>query len=830
MENKLNGMLSPYRVLDLTDEKGFLCGKIMGDLGADVIKIEKPGGDPARNIGPFYHDEPDPQKSLFWFAFNTSKRGITLDIEKDSDQELFKKLVQTADFVVESFAPGYLDKLGLGYSAIERMNPRVIMVSITPFGQTGPYKDYKGPDIVASAMGGQMAALGDADRPPVHISHHSHAHLHASAEGVVGALMALYQREKTGEGQHIDVSIQESVCRLIADNVTTFDITKMMKKRGDPYRVGTEYPQQLPHLWRCKDGYVFFPFYFGGERGQRRSGPLIKYMADEGMADDFLKSIDFATKTIDQLTVEESKRIEKQVNAFLMARTKAEIFKNALKYDATLYPVATAADIPGNIQLEARDFWVKLDHPELGTSITYPGAFAATSDVPPRVSRRAPLIGEHNDEVFEELKSLEQGKNVLQEKPSESKNISTSKRKPLEGVKIVDFGWLIAGPLVTKTLADYGAEVILVEGKSRAGGWRTHPPFEPKGDISDLERNINYLSVNTSKHSIAVNMRVPGGKDFVKRLIARADIVSENYAGGAMERMGLGYEELKKIKPDIIMLSACMMGQTGPYANFGGDGNVLTALAGFTHITGWPDRDPVALGPYTDYIGPHYSLSAVLAALDYRRRTGKGLRIDVSQYETGVHFMSPLVLDWNINRRVANRMGNRSTFTVPHGVYRCAGNDKWCAIAVFSDEEWNSFCKVIGNPTWTLDDRFNTLTARMKNIEALDELINKWTIKHSAEDVMTMMQTSGIAAGIVQNADDLVNKDPQLKQRQYFWELDRAILGKHHCGRAPFTFSKASCELRPAPLLGEHNEYILKNILNLNDEEIVQLVIDGIIE
>ncbi len=213
MAQQAEGMLSPYRVLDLTDEKGIICGKMLGDLGADVIKVEKPGGDSARNIGPFYHNEVNPEKSLFWFAFNTSKRGITLDIETKKGQGVFKKLVKTADLVLESFPPGYLDKLGLGYSALEKINPRIIMVSITPFGQTGPYKDYKTSDIVAWAIGGRMQTIGDPDRRPLRISHYSQCFVHAGMEASVGALLALHYRDMTGQGQQVDVSTQDRVAR-----------------------------------------------------------------------------------------------------------------------------------------------------------------------------------------------------------------------------------------------------------------------------------------------------------------------------------------------------------------------------------------------------------------------------------------------------------------------------------------------------------------------------------------------------------------------------------------------------------------------------------------
>jgi benzylsuccinate CoA-transferase BbsE subunit len=233
---KTESMLSPYRVLDLTDEKGLLCGKILGDMGADVIKIEKPGGDAARSIGPFYHDEPHSEKSLFWFSLNTSKRGITLNIETADGREIFKRLVQTADFVIESFAPGYLDKLGLGYMALDKIKPGIIMVSITPFGQTGPYRDYKTSDIVAWAMSGEMSGWGDIDRPPVRISNHSQSYLNAAADGAIGALVALYQRWAMGEGQHIDVSIQEALSIMDGDNRNPAWSRNpgAVRKRGEP--------------------------------------------------------------------------------------------------------------------------------------------------------------------------------------------------------------------------------------------------------------------------------------------------------------------------------------------------------------------------------------------------------------------------------------------------------------------------------------------------------------------------------------------------------------------------------------------------------------------
>lgn len=390
------GMLSLYRVLDLTDEKGLLCGKLLGDLGADVIKVEKPGGDPARQLGPFYHDEPHPERSLFWFAFNTSKRGITLDIETTDGQDIFKKLVKTADFVVESFPPGYMDKLGLGYSVLEKLNSRIIMVSITPFGQTGPHKDYKDPGIVTWAMSGFMSSCGDADRAPMGISHHSQTYLHAAVEGAVGAMLALYDRWTTGEGQHVDVSIQESAGRGTPPFGWALGRMKMPRGLGQAGTAGL----RTRYMWPCKDGHILF-FYATGQQGKRMSLPLVQWMDEEGMADNFIKGLDWDTFDLSKTTQETVNQMIESTEKFFKAHTKAELFEGAVKRRILLYPVATTKDIVESPQLAAREFWKEVEHPELETSITYPGPFANVLGRPLSLSRRAPLIGEHNEEIYE---------------------------------------------------------------------------------------------------------------------------------------------------------------------------------------------------------------------------------------------------------------------------------------------------------------------------------------------------------------------------------------------------------------------------------------------
>ena len=397
MANQTDSMLCSYRVLDLTDEKGLLCGKLLGDLGADVIKVEKPGGDPARNIGPFYKDEVHPEKSLFWFAYNNNKRGITLNIETADGQDIFRKLVKNADFVLESFSPGYLDKLGLGYTALEKINPGIILVSISPFGQTGPYRDYKISDIVAWATGGDMAPWGEADRPPLHFSHHSQAYLHASADGAIGALTALYYRWQTGQGQQIDVSIQEAVIHCLEHITSNWDQRQAFAKRGDARNPTVGHVTTL--IWPCKDGYVSWSH--GGNSVLAPSLPLIKWMEEEGYTNDFLKSFDWNRPDFMRLPQEEMDKIEGPTARFFMDHTKAQLLEGAVKYSIMMYPVATTDDMLVNRQLEARKFWVELEHPELGAKLTYPGGFAVSSEISPAVTRRAPLIGEHNEQIYE---------------------------------------------------------------------------------------------------------------------------------------------------------------------------------------------------------------------------------------------------------------------------------------------------------------------------------------------------------------------------------------------------------------------------------------------
>ncbi|MDY7019511.1 MAG: CoA transferase, partial [Chloroflexota bacterium] len=370
------GLLSSYRALDISDERGSLCGKVLGDLGADVIKIEPPGGDSARNIGPFYHDIPEPEKNLNWFFYNMNKRGITLNVEIQDGQEIFRQLVKKADIVIESFSPGYMDGLSLGYGALKEINPSIIMASITPFGQDGPYKDYKAPDIVVMAMSGLMYMTGDPDRSPVRIGW-PQAYLHAAVDAATGIMMALCYRGLTGEGQHVEVSAQESTLWTMMNSLRFWELSNITIKRAGAFIVRPFTNATQRQTWRCKDGYVCFAV-VGGLQGERIMRALVEWMDSEGMASDFLKEINWREVDFSRLTQDVLDKSLTPIDKFFMAHTKEELYEEAAKRDIALFMVATPKDLLESSQLASREYWAEIQHSE-GCMLTCPNTFAKTN-------------------------------------------------------------------------------------------------------------------------------------------------------------------------------------------------------------------------------------------------------------------------------------------------------------------------------------------------------------------------------------------------------------------------------------------------------------------
>lgn len=403
-------------------------------------------------------------------------------------------------------------------------------------------------------------------------------------------------------------------------------------------------------------------------------------------------------------------------------------------------------------------------------------------------------------------------------------------RSVFSGTKIVGFSWAMVGVLTMKYFADYGATVIRIETAKRPDVSRTSPPFKDGRPGMNRAGYFNYFSANML--SMTLNMSHSLAFGVAKKLITQADIVMENFTPGVMEKWGLGYEALKEMKPDIIMLRQNGFGLLGPYAHLPAFGMVLAAIAGLPNFIGWPDRGPlpVGVGAYTDCISPRFASAAVIAALEYRNRTGKGQLLDLSQFETAIYFILPAILEYVTNGREPLLIGNACSYAVPHSVYPCKGKDRWCTIAVFSDEQWAQLCKVMGKPEYIDDSRFNTLLSRKRNEKEIDRYIAEWTIQLPAEEVMAKMQAVGVPSGVVENAADLYS-DPQLRERGLFWPMNHSEMGLFtHLG-ANFELSKTPAQPEmPSPCLGEHTEYVCTKILGMSDEEFIELIKAGVLE
>jgi len=399
----------------------------------------------------------------------------------------------------------------------------------------------------------------------------------------------------------------------------------------------------------------------------------------------------------------------------------------------------------------------------------------------------------------------------------------------LDGIKVVDFSWYAVGPQSTRHLGDHGAEVIRVETAVKPDGLRRSGPF--KDGLDGLNRSGYFNNQNPNKYGICLNLKLPQAVEIAKKLVKRADVVTESFTPGVMEKFGLSYDELIKVNPCIIMVSMGAQGRGGPHSSHGCFGHVQQALCGVNHLTGWPDGYPTgAHGPYTDFFIPHLVITAVIAALAYRRKTGKGQYIELSQLEAGIHCLETAILDYTVNGREQQRIGNRHPEASPHGVYRCKGDDRWCAIAVFTDDEWCIFRDVIGRPEWSMEERFSSIEGRLKNADELDSLVEGWTVDQTAEQVMEEMQSYGVSAGVVQNSADL-HADPQLKHRNHYWILDHTEIGDSTYDSPAYKLSKTpSRPQRAAPCLGEHNAHICTEILGINDDEFIELLTAGVFE
>ncbi len=813
------GLLAPYRVLDLTDGRAELAAFIFAGFGADVIKVEPPGGVDSRQQGPMCGDDAGPLASLHFQAYNRGKRSVVVDLDDTAGENAGKQtllnLVATADFVIENAGPGVMDERGLGYEALCAARPDLVYVALSPFGQTGPYADHLATDITLSAMGGQMALTGDLDRRPVRITVPQTWH-HAAAESVVGALVAHERRRQTGEPQFVDMAVQAAVfwTGLNAMIAPAID-GKNMERTGTELALSTIHTELvLP----SSDGEVcLFPI-----------GPvlraLVEWMSETGpIAREWLDAEDWKTferRTLDgEPTVHSFEEVKTKIAEFTSHLTKAELFAGALERNITIVPVNTAADTVAMEHLEIRECWDEVLLAS-GESVRAPGAFVKISGAPVTWQRPAPLVGEHTDEVLAGLESRPTAgqPSAVPAKPKGS--------LPLEGIKVADFSWIGVGPITAKALADHGATVVRIESETRPDRLRLVGPFT-NGEFGP-NRCQFYGSFNTSKKALQLDLKHPVGNDVAKKMLAWCDIALDSFTAGTMGRLGLGYDTASELNPNIIMATTCLFGQYGPAAPVAGYGYHAAAISGFYEMTGWDDRRPG--GPwnaYTDTVAPRFLTSTLLAALDHRRRTGEGQYIDQAQMESALHFQSPQLLDVQVSGTSVRRSGNFDPRFSPHDSYPCAGDDQWCAIAIENEQQWAALCGVIDKPEWAQDATKTGADQRRSQSDAIDLAVSAFTSQHSPHDAMKLLQRAGVPAGAVQRASDLL-VDPQMAHRNFFRPMVHPEMGEvpyegHQYRIAGYDSGPRS----PAPCLNEHTFEVLTELLELDMDEAVEILGSG---
>jgi len=806
-------MLSPYRVLDLTDERGLACGCMLADLGADVVQVEPPEGSSARRRGPFVKGDPGPESSLHWYAYARNKRSVALDLDDSAGREALLRLVDGADFLVESRGEQAMSTLGLGYEELAARNPALVYVSITPFGADGPKAGYHATDLIVQAASGSMALNGEADRAPLRAGGVS-AWTYAGIEAAGAALVAHHERIRSGRGQHVHVS------GLLSTNLAAV-FTLLAGSLGQPHgtRAGGGLqlgPLNMPFIWEAADGFVSLLLMFGGP-GARFFGNLMAWMRDEGALDAEDAERDWAATTglvlTGQADVSILQRLIDRIADFLRARTKADLLDAAISRELLLVPVSTVEDVFASAQLEARGYWREVERD--GRALRYPGPFAVLSQTPIQYRRSAPRIGEHTREVLDEpprRPAAVPATPALEPAPAGD--------LPLSGLKVLDFMWVMAGPASTRVLADYGATVVKVESASPMDLVRVLPPFYEGAPVP--ENSASFGSLNAGKLSLSLDLRDPDASAVVHDLVRWADVVTDSFSAGAMKTLGLDYESLRAINPDVIVLSSCLFGQTGPLSAMAGYGTMGAAVAGLVQPTGWPDRAPCGpFGPYTDWLAPRLTLPTLLAALDHRRRTGQGQQVDQSQAESSLHFMVPALLDFAANGVVIDRVANTDPQMSPHGVYPADGDDEWLALTVRDDDDWTRLCAAIDRPDLSADARLATLEGRRTHADEIDEAIAQWTGARGGSEGEQALQQAGVPAHVVVHAERAA-EEPQFEG--HFVEAPHELHGTAFVESTRFTLSRTPARVeRAAPTLGQDTDAVLRELLGYDPARIESL-------
>ena len=809
MSNALEGI----RVVELGGEElssraASLGGRILADLGAEVIMVEPPKGAGIRHEAPFL-DTDEVAQTEAGFAhlyFNINKRSVVLDLADATDRERMIELLASADVFLETCQPGWLESVGLGHDVLRARNPGIVQCSISPFGLNTPWSQRKANDLVAGAAGGLIQVSGSPQGVPSQGGANP-SYTMSSLTAASSILTALHQRDFTahGEGVHIDISMQEATALAV---MQTQSPGQWQWHKYLPRRPG------LSAAMPCKDGK------FVGHLVRPDRFDAFLAWADEVGIDHGMTPDDWHYARLD--SPRKGNPVADTTVQLARALTRDEFVKGALKADIICLPVLDFPDLEKEEQYRVNDQFLSLDNEIVGQTL---GLVRSPVDAMADgvTFSRAPTLGEHQtllDDVT--AKEIQADTEPRQAEPQEA----------LAGLRIVDFGWVLAAPIGTRLLASFGAEVIRIESTTKPDSMRSQigPDGKPDADMGGL-----YNVVNAGKKSLTVDLSTPEGMQLIKDLISTADAVVNNFRPGAMERMGLGMDVLTALKPDIVLLNLPGAHRHGPWAERPSMGNILMAASGFNMLTGFPDERPRGIGvAYPDFTSPHLLVTTLLAALRARDASGEGQELHLTQLSAVLSLLGSEWMQYKATGLQPPRNANRNANYAPHGVYRTQDEqdpeiDCWLALAVQTEQEWHALCEVMGHSDLARDPRFATLAARKQNEDALDEIVSEWVAAYDKWTLTDLFQNAGIAAAPVEHLRDMLEVDPQLARH---YQQVRQPVAKDidiPVDREAARWVGVTHDLNRAPMLGEHNQHVVQDILGRSDEEFVHLLAEGIL-
>ena len=803
MEGDMVTALGGLRVLDLSEGlAGPFAAKLLGDLGADVIKLEPPGGDEARRRGPFAGSEDIEASAPFLYA-NTSKRSVVIDPADPDDLGLRARLLERADVVISHETEPSLAARGLGYAQLSARNPRVVLTTVTGFGSDGPYADWEWNHLIAGALGGFTYLCGREQREPLQLGT-SVTETLTGAYAAVATLIAVHGALEHGRGDHVDVSVIEAAINAALLPVQRYDYT------GDSGARRADIGPSPSFILPTSDGFVG-----ANTLTQAQWEMMCQFFGQPDLVDDPQYADGWSRMA-------NSRSLAGELAELTRGRTAEDVFHDAQTWRIPFGLIPTLSDVMNLLPHRERDFFLEFEHPRAGR-VRMPGVPWLFGDERP-VGSRSPLLGEHAEEVragaWEGMDRDSRGKRG---------NDEEGHQRPLEGLRVVDLSMFMSGPMTSLVFADGGADVIKVESVQRIDGWRAG------GATEDFwwEWAPQFNWVNRNKHGITLNLTDQRGADVIRHMVREADILVENYTPRVMGNFGLSYAELRAINPELIMISMPGFGLTGTWSHYTAFANTTEQMSGLPHLTGYVDDQPIFSGTTGgDPLAGIMGALALLSALERRRRLNAqgevgGCHIDLSQTETATSFTGEAVTAYSISGEDPGRVGNYHPRIAPHNTYPCR-DDHWIAIACETDGQFADLARLMGRGDWI--QRYGSFRDRDPARSEIDSAISEWTREREARQLMRELQGLGIAAGAVYDGRDLL-EDQHLAAREFFITQRHTYAGARRYPLQPYRFANwRGPEVdRPSPTLGRDTRAVLGRLTALSEAEVERMEADDVI-